>query len=348
MGRRRGFTLIELGVVIAVGAAVASLALPSAGRGRQIARARGSASNLLTIGQGAGMYAGDNAERIFSYSWQGNSPGGNWYTLPDGSTVRARSDTEAAWLQNTEILMRRTGSTDFEILESQMMLIRQSTLTLMDYLDLPFPAPLFIDPSDINQAAWSSDPSNYGPGSGVPGSNSGGGAWANTALAQRWAFGGSYQTTMAAWNSDGLNGEPTYVPFIESPHLVDRANAGNQAIVTHPGRSMSEVRFPSAKVLLFEEFDYEHAEDLYFGYDDARVSKVMFDGSVNDWFSREAASSWNAAHGKQAWVQRYVPIDTYPLPVGWPASNPPISQRYRWTLGGLQGIDYLRPLMPGR
>ncbi len=74
-------------------------------------------------------------------------------------------------------------------------------------------------------------------------------------------------------------------------------------------------------------------------------SKLMFDGSVNAWASGDAMPSWNPRNGKQEWRQTYVPLDTFPVPLGGLGDETLLSQRYRWTLGGLQGVDYLRPLM---
>jgi hypothetical protein len=96
---------------------------------------------------------------------------------------------------------------------------------------------------------------------------------------------------------------------------------------------------------MFEEFDRGQAGDPYFAYDHARPEKLMFDGSVNNRASGDANPSWNPANGKQEWRQAYVALHEFPLPLGGPGDQTLLSQRYRWTLGGLKGIDYAAPLM---
>ena len=71
----------------------------------------------------------------------------------------------------------------------------------------------------------------------------------------------------------------------------------------------------------------------------------MFDGSLNDRPSGEANPSWNQANGKQEWRQTYVPLHTFPVPLSGLGEKIPLSQRYRWTTGGLKGTDYVTPLM---
>lgn len=359
---RHGFTLIESAAVIAAGAVVLTQLMPIAHRARSQARGTGSASNLMMIGQAAGMYGVDNADRIPSYTWAG--PTGTSavrYTLPDGSLVVARSDVEAASAQLTEILMRRTGRIDdeFKILFSDRRIPqrRYAHLVLQDYLGAPLGGAMFIDPSDANLQVWAANPLDYGVGSTVPYANGDPGPgfdqdgnWSSPAILQRWAFGSSYHAVPASWQADG-SPDSFYHPIAETPHLLG-LNADSRGVELSDGRRFSEVRFPAAKVYFFEEFDYEQAGDPYFGYDQARVEKLMFDGSVNSFASGDARPSINpdqpGVDGKLEWTQAYVPLDTFPFPLGGLDDDTPVSQRFRWTLGGLQGIDYAAPIsVPG-
>ena len=43
---------------------------------------------------------------------------------------------------------------------------------------------------------------------------------------------------------------------------------------------------------------------------------------------------------KMIWDQKYVPIDTFPLPLGGLGDQTQLNMRYRWTLFGLSGYDY--------
>lgn len=43
---------------------------------------------------------------------------------------------------------------------------------------------------------------------------------------------------------------------------------------------------------------------------------------------------------EQGWRQRYVPLHTFPLPLGGFGDKTLLSHRYRWTFNGLGGVDY--------
>lgn len=356
---RPGFTLIELGAVLAVFATLVAAALPMARKSRVSAQAQRSAANLSTIGQGAGMYGLDNADQIPGYT-RVRPPGADRieWELPDGDTVIIRADIDAASWQNTEILQRRTGrfgpvADPIEYNNSRLWHRRWSHLILIDYLDSPFKDGLFIDPADTNQLTWTASPLDYGFGSTVPyanGFNPGvdqDGTWPRRGVRQRWAFAASYQITVSAWNPDGID-EPSYVPVASTPHLFMGNGLGQGGeFIDLSGRDFAEVAFPATKVFFFEEFDREQPGDPYFGYDQARPEKLMFDGSVNGFASGDASPSWNAAQGKQVWTQRYLPLDTFPTELPGREGDL-LSQRYRWTLGGLSGVDYATPISSRR
>jgi len=353
---RSGFTLIETAAVIAVGTVAFTQLAPMANKARLSARGAGSASNLMQIGQAAGMYGVDNADRIPSYSWNGGAGSQTGrYTLPDGLMYTARSDIDGAGIQMTEILQRRTGRIDgdfkIDVNTNRLWHRRWSHLVLLDYMNSPFPDALFIDPADANQLAWSANPLDYALGSTVPYANDVAAGfdpdngWSAESVRQRWAFASSYQTVPAAWQSDGF-AEPSYTPVSETPHLFQVNGFGQSGVELSDGRRFSEVRFPTAKVYMFEEFDREQAGDPYFGYDHARPEKLMFDGSVNTFASGDANISVNNREGKTEWRQTYVPLDTFPVPLGGLGDDTLLSQRFRWTFAGLQGMDYPTHIMP--
>ena len=351
MRKRSGFTLLETAAVVGVVSLLVGVLAPAVKMTRSQARGVGSAANLMFIGQGSGMYAQDHAGRIFSYTWAGPRPGGFdvvFFDMPDGRTRGATSDQEAASWQQTAILMLGTGRIDGpdKILGNTDSVVHRRTilLVLQDYLGRPFPDPMVADPADANLLQWQANPLDieitnnipYAPGSDVDGYDTPG-SWTSRNQRQRWAYGSSYQTTAAAWQSDGIGGEPSFVPTANTPNLF----LGGLGIYTAQGRNFADVVFPSHKVYFFEEFDREQAGSPYFAYDHARPEKLMFDGSVNSLPSGEARPSWNPAIGKQEWRQTYVPLHTFPLPMGGFGDLTLLSQRYRWTMGGLKGIDYV-------
>ena len=347
---KRGFTLLETAAVLAIGSLLVGVLAPAVKMSRSQARGVGSTANLMFIGQGSAMYAQDNAGRIFSYTWSGPRDGQSvvYFEMPDGTKRTASNDQRAAAWQQTEILMRRTGRisgpTKIKFFGNRLPHRRTNMLVLQDYLDLPFPDPMFADPADLNLLQWQSNPLDitrfnnipYAPGSDTNGYDQSDG-WSGAEVRQRWAFASSYQNTVSAWQGDGRFGEPVYIPISSTPHLF----GGGSEVLLAEGRNYSEVTFPSAKVHTFEEFDREQAGSPYFAYDHARPDKLMFDGSLNDRPSGEARPSWNPAIGKNEWRQRYVALHTFPAPMGGFGETTLLSQRYRWTMGGLKGIDYV-------
>ena len=194
----KGFSLIECLVMLVVVGMLVMIAVPMLGAARMQMRAQSSAEKLMTIGQAGSMYAQDNADRLFSYTWRA----GEVYTLPTGRKKIYSDDTGAADGQNQEILMRNTGRVNglYKIQSNAFRLPhrRFTHLVLMDYMNQPFGSDLFIDPSDGKQQYWKDNPLEYGSGSnvpyadGIPAGYDTDQNWAINSVRQRWAFGSSY------------------------------------------------------------------------------------------------------------------------------------------------------------
>ncbi|MFG0312890.1 MAG: hypothetical protein ACF8LL_01700 [Phycisphaerales bacterium] len=341
---RSGLSIVELLISVVMLATLSITILPALASVRDASENEMSRANLLALGQARDQYALDHKDRIFSYTWRA----GELYTLPDGRTKSGSSDQDAAANQNTEILMRRTGRISginkIRIASNRLPHRRFSHLVLLDYMadtnEVFNETTVAIDPADEQLLTWHERPLEYTAGSGVPysGNNAFGydddPNWYGIENKMRWAFASSYQVVPFAWQGDG----PTniYVPVADTPHLY----SVNGSPVLLGRRSMPEVAFPSQKVHMHEEFDFEQSRYPYFAYNHARPEKLMFDGSINSRPSGVANDSVNPALPGTVWKQPYVPLDAFPIPLGGFSENIDLNMRYRWTEGGLQGVDY--------
>ncbi len=352
---RRAMSLVETLTCLVVVATLTMTMLPALASIRDNSLNEMSKANLMAIGQGRDQYAMENKDRIFTYTWRA----GETYMYPNGQIRYPATDSDAAADQNTELLMRRTGrySGQFKVqsIRGRLPNRRYSHLVLLDDMsdtDESFHSSvMFIDPADENLLTWHERPLEYGPGSGAPyadgvpqGYDDGnGGDWADRQIVQRWPFASSYQVVPHAWMGDG--NENVYAPVSDGPHLF---TAIGEPVLGR--RFMSEVAFPSKKVHMHEEFDYEQNRLPYFAYDHARPEKLMFDGSINSRPSGDASDSVSPEdydiNNPQdpsvypVWTQEYVPLDTFPIPLGGFNDPTELNMRYRWTLFGLQGVDY--------
>lgn len=340
----RGFSLIELCVTIVIIASMALTLAPALAQVRTQSRTKSSAANLMAIGQGRDMYAKDSKDRIYTYTWLAGVP----YLMPDGTIRTSSTDTDAASRQNQEIIMRRTGringTTKILTFSGRIPHRRFSHLILMDYLagddDSKFAGPLFADPEDQDLLNWQERPLDYrvaGSGwpfaNGLPAGSDQDPNWTQQFVLQRWPFTSSYFSTPFAWQGDGPH--DVYVPISSTTHLFSASGSPDLS-----GRYMNQVRFPSKKVNLFEEFDRQQKRFPYFAYDHAQPEKLMFDGSINTQVSGEAQSSVSPSNPTQVWTQRYVPLDVFPIPIDGVGSTQLLNMRYMWTKDGLQGYDY--------
>ncbi|MFK7760240.1 MAG: type II secretion system protein [Phycisphaerales bacterium] len=352
--QRSGFSLIELAAVLTMSVSVTAILAPTMKGMRSQMRGVTSEGNLSAIGQAGAMYAMDNDNRIFSFSWVAGEP---YVNLFNGRERTATSDYIATAWQTQDILQRATGriSGKGRILGPVGHLVgrRFSHLPLADYLGGNVSDPMWADPADSNLLHWQQNPLEYfDQGNSFPYGNGlpdqvgydDDGNWANNPIIQLWPFSSSYQAVPFAWQRDFGNGT-LFAPSAETPHLFSTVFNSPQTL---GNRRYNEVRFPSAKVHMYEEFDREQAGSPYFAYDHAQSAKLMFDGSINTAMSGLAQSSVSPADyingDKFVWEQTYIPLDTFPLPLGGLEDPTLLNQRFRWTLGGLQGIDYARTL----
>ena len=333
----RGFSLVELISVIAICASMTALLTPAMQHMRSQTRGMNAESNLAMIGQASAMYAMDNEGRIATYTWRGDN---SYINLSNGQLQYVGDDVTAAARQLRDILYRATGrlagqyriETPFSIIVQR----RYAHLVLADYMG-SVGQPIWAHPDDYNQLVWQQFPLHYslmphGQGSIPPGYAPAPSGTSNS-IRQLWAFGSSFQTVPHAWMPDTA---PTFAPISETPHLF-------QTFGGFPylgDRTVDEVRFPSNKVMMFSEFDHDQVANPYFAYDHAAPEKLMFDGSINTMASGQAMPSASPAEPNEVWTQRYLPLDTFPIPLSGLGEQTLLNMRYRWTRNGLNGYDY--------
>lgn len=341
--RKNAFTLIELLVVIAIIALLIGILLPALGQAQKSAKNVMSQSNMRSLNMGNANYAADNKDAIFGYSWRK----GQTYIMENGDEVTPTSDDNGASLQNQNILFRATGRMkgSFKIKQyaGRLPHRRYSHLVLLDFLTDVQPEPTAASPFDRNLIEWQENPLEYRAGSTVPYANGTPDQhdqdpnWAQDYIKQRWPFASTYQTVPAAWNTDGINGSPTYSPVEDTPHLFT-ASGGE---IRLGRRKMTQVAHTSGKVMMFEEFDrFSDKKGLYFAYPEAKPNLAFFDGSVRGETTADCNPGWNPAEEDQVWTQKYVPVDTFPPPKNGLGDQAEYCQRFRWTRYGLQGVDF--------
>lgn len=352
---RNGFTAIELALLVVVGVSTSAVVGPAMSKMRSQMQGVTSEGNLHMIGQGAGMFGQDNDGKIFTFSWRG---GNEYLNIRNGNTLSPVSDAEASSYEAREILWNATGRINgvgrIFAPQARLMHRRYSHLVLADYMGGNVADPMWADPADAQLLHWQETPLEYREefntipyGMGYPKSDfyDQSQGWDDVGVRQFWSFGSSYQQVASAWLFDD---RATYIPNYQSPHLYSQFSGPQGAVAQ---RYFNEVTFPSAKVFMHEEFDREQKGTPYFMYDFAAPAKLMFDGSINTALTGEATLGVNPAeelHQKDngelnAYYQNYIALDQFPL-----ALNDKITLRYRWSSGGLKGLDYPRNLMGSR
>lgn len=344
---RRGFTLVEAGVLVAGVGLLAMLVGPSLGDLRTDARLAGSRDNLRQLGEAHAAYSDANSGLIAGYDWVGSlgfpSPPAI-YDIGGGVTVLASDNLEASELQLAAILRKATG----RIADDNRIVVdrdhppyrRYWHLPLIDFMGGSVTDPMVVSPLDTHQQDFQklTQVSEYPDLPG--GSTFSPSPWQSPQTVLKWAYASSYHMTAYAYApSRPINNQLDLLP----------ADDATQFLIIDPQlftrQFQFSVSFPSNKALLFEEFDYSQGlgnQGRYYADPLASVNILAFDGSAQRIATADANPGWdpeNYTDMERTVEQRYRSIDTRFFPDD--SDRPePYAGYYEWTRGGLEGIDF--------
>lgn len=338
--RRRGFSLIELLVVVSVIALLVSILLPSLAAARRSARTTVCMSNYHQFGVAFATYGNDNKERIATYSWRPGKHASPWTDLvPPITTLSGESTRISATYQAAAVLRQLTG--DETIMPRRDGIYPWNPcaiynhVVLIEYLGHRLPEPMSVCPEDGVMMDW------FRRGLANRGAIKGD----DPAVWNLYAS--TYVTTSSAYAEDnkkrlssgGSSSWPTTVsPAANLGHDVYNGS-GDMPWLT---RELSEVRFPAQKVAMMDWIARHDAKPNYYAYDDL-VSPVLFwDSSVR--MVRAGESNYGTDPNSFSPTQQlkilYAPDTGFgdPLPRNGQETER-IRARYEWTTGGLKGVD---------
>ncbi len=343
--RARGFTLVELLMVLFVIALLIGLLAPALGRARSIARDMACKSNLRQLGVASATYstASPNDE-IPSFWWQPGVTRSAYVDVDFAMNRPGATQLAAAQAQETDILRRRTGRSEGAAprkikLNSLRYPHRRFThLVLLDQMSVPFPDPRAACPEDEALLRWADDPMDLSTVPTVGDDDST--TESRVEIRQRWAYSSTYQAVPASWSPDTRQGSALTVGPVERFYnLFTRIDPSLRL----GGRRMGEVLFPGNKVFFFEFHDrHSSGRPMFYAYPKAKSNQLFFDGSVRA--ERTGDSNPGFDPNNPTGVAPAVVYDPAPGAADPPPLYNPMGDtlkgHYRWTRDGLRGADY--------
>jgi prepilin-type N-terminal cleavage/methylation domain-containing protein len=331
---RRGFTLVELLLVIAIIALLIGILLPGLGEARRSARAIICSNNLGQFGTATQSYAADFRDRLWSFTWRvGNRPvqnlsGNEQYAatiLTATGQVTAGTDQQAAADQAVWIIRYRGDRPDMPQRTGWVAASLYSHLVINDYLAQRLPEPMVACPEDRARNLWHTDPRNYAtnfapliPNSPHP----------------TWAYSSSYVPPVSAWDSSR-----------PADRVTQGGTHGTYGITNgtrYGGLMLTSVNFPAQKV---HKYDYNMRHfgkrQPFWGLDACRQPLLFFDGSVNVRSSRDSNPGWadpRNPNNMGAASVAYTPQGHEPRAITGPTDLG--RGNFRWTRSGLRGVDF--------
>jgi prepilin-type processing-associated H-X9-DG protein len=309
---RRAFALPELAASILVLLVLWAMLLPTARHARSAGWDAVDAENLHRFAAATTAYAADNGDRYWTFSWRAD--------------MGYASDTAAASAQAIDILRRKAGRGDINLINGWLPYPMYSQLALYDYLDERMPALWGVCPADRIRKAWAMDPPAFDEGEFLPCQPTPGND------NKRWPYSSSYQLSTSFYDQGGPANRVT--------------QAGNHNFYNIPGgaelyaRRLGETAFPSQKVHLFELSQHHMDEDVpdrcedgaIFFRPEARIAMLFCDGHAAMMATSEANPGWqpNQPNSPDPTCVELEPGECLPLV-------------YRWTRRFLDGRDFGGP-----
>jgi len=326
---RRGFTLVELLVVIAIIAILILLLFPALRSARRAARASVCASNLKQLATSAGTYGIDFKGLIYMFSW---TPGNTPSEYPDLRTPPGSFASNAHAMQAADIIRRRSASEPrFNPASIWSPAIEYSHLVLLDYMSTPLPVPIVACPEDRPLLLWQKDIAGFN--SGVFGVEQPAFVGLEAGIMRAKPYSSSYEAPPATYDRST---PPNRMVQSQTNHYL----YGVTSLTTFGAARFDQVAFPSLKVQLYDTHQRHHGRTLFFAHPQASQPVLQFDGSVLERKTSDAGVGWQPNNPERGpTIIMYVPY-RYEAPAsnGGTAENFP--GRYRWTRGGLRGVDF--------
>lgn len=342
MALRPAFALRDALVSTVILACLAVLTVPAISQVRMDTSRQVCNGNYRFIAQSGAMYANDFAGQMWALSWyrgmpyQGGIIPGTYYF---DSNVEGQAHQAMAILRRLSPLMRNETIPGGFVASAWY-----SHLALADYVNLPLPASYLVCPDDLPRQRFLDGDFRALEAGNLGDSNP-----------YRRAHTSSYMTDLYRWSpsrqetaiENGRVRKSTMVWINNTTIGLDPGSISNGISDSFRPRLESDVRFPSNKVALSDDYARHNGKPRYYAYQSASQDLLFYDGSVRFFRTDSTNPGWtptsSAIRGNMK--SRYSFIKQADI---WGGLDNNASQAsftagwYRYTRGGLFGWDVPR------
>ncbi len=341
---RRAFTLIELLIVIAIIAVLISILLPALGDARRSGKLAICSTNMKQMGTAAFGYASDHEDRIPNFNWRAGMQSANADSDIERHLRGIHSDSDGAMLQAVQ-LVRDFNGHDINIPRDKGLGFPYPHLTnlvLSNYLSDHQPDKGVVCPEDTWRLLYQTETVDFRDHFSV--------LPLEAKVSQRqmegdlFPYSTSYEVSAATYDKFQSRITNVLRGARVGQFRSHRKWAANQTSALGVKITMEKVAFPSQKVFFMDLYQRHFGKDMFYAHPEARQPLLAFDGNVN---TRQTADS------NQGWDPRRDESDPDPTrfdyePEEWEAplrtggwdGAEEVQGYYRWTRGGLRGIDF--------